>query len=52
MVQNAQQKWKRKRAGEEGMVTFKIMEAEPLPENLLEYAAELAKVAIAFTPGR
>ena len=51
MVQKGQQKRKRKRAEEEERVTFKITEAEPLPENLLEYVLELAEVTLADTPG-
>lgn len=51
MVQKGQQKRKRKRAKEENRVTFKITEAEPLPENLLEYVLELAEVSLADTPG-
>ena len=51
MVQKGQQKRKRKRAEEEDRVTFKITEAEPLPENLLEYVLQLAEVTLADTPG-
>ena len=51
MVQKGKQKRKRKRAEEEDRVTFKITEAEPLPENLLEYMDELAEVTLADTCG-